>query len=88
MADLGGPVAADDYPLLHYLTTADIRGLYRMAGREFGYAPRREAYLNHCDVCNEIRGFLIQSDNGRFREPAPRGYYGIFPERDGGKQPR
>ena len=85
MADLGGPVASDDYPLLHCLTTAGIRGLYRMAGREFGYAPRRETYLNHCDVCNEIRSFLIQSDNARFRELAPEGHYGLFPERTGGR---
>jgi len=75
MEDLGRPLSAEAYPLLHRLATDGIRGLYRMAVRECGFVPRREAYLNHCDVCNEIRGSLIRSDKGRFRELAPEGHY-------------
>ena len=32
------------------------------------------ACLNHCDLCNEIRGSLVRSDSGRFRELAPEGH--------------
>jgi hypothetical protein len=75
MEDLGRPLSAEAYPLLHRLATDGIRGLYKMAVREYGFVPRRSAYLNHCDVCHEIRGCLIRSDKGRFRELAPEGHY-------------
>jgi hypothetical protein len=75
MEDLGSPITAGDYPLLHRLATTGIRGLYRMAVQEYRYVPQRSAYLNHCDVCNEIRCVLARADSGRFRELAPEGHY-------------
>jgi hypothetical protein len=75
MEDLDRPLGAAAYPLLHRLATAGIRGLYRLAVQDCGFAPQRSAYLNHCDVCSEIRSFLAQSDNGRYRELAPQGHY-------------
>jgi hypothetical protein len=75
MEDLGRPLTAGDYPLLHRLATAGIGGLYQMAVQDFGFVPQRSAYLNHCDVCNEIRSTLIQAHQGRFRELAPEGHY-------------
>ena len=76
MEDLGGPLTDGDYPLLHCLVTEGIRGLYQLAVRDYGFVPHHSAYLNHCDVCNEIRGDLIRSHVGRFRELAPEGHYG------------
>ena len=75
MDDLGRPLTAEGYPLLMRLAATGIRGLYQMAVQDFGFAPQRGAYLNHCDLCDEIRGALIQVDGGRFRELAPAGYY-------------
>jgi hypothetical protein len=75
MEDLGGPFSAEAYPLLHRLATAGIRGLYEMAVQDCGFVPQRSAYLNHCDVCSEIRGVLSRLGNGRFRELAPAGHY-------------
>ena len=72
---LGRPLTAEGYPLLMRLAATGIRGLYQMAVQDFGFAPQRGAYLNHCDLCDEIRGALIQVDGGRFRELAPAGYY-------------
>jgi hypothetical protein len=76
MEDLGGPLSSTDYPLLHRLATDGIRGLFRTAVQDHGFAPQRGAYLNHCDVCNEIRCALFHENPGRFRELAPDGYYG------------
>ncbi len=75
MDDLGRPLTEADYPLLHRLATSGIRGLFRMAVRDYGFVPQRRAYLNHCDVCHEIRGALVQADKGRFKELAPEGHY-------------
>lgn len=32
-------------------------------------------YLNHCDLCNDIRHFLFQVPGRSFRELAPAGFY-------------
>ena len=75
MDHLGGPLNAGDYPLIDRLVAAGIRGLYQMAVQDFGFVPRRGAYLNHCDLCDEIRGALIRAEGDRFRELAPAGHY-------------
>lgn len=75
MDDLGRPLTEADYPLLHRLATTGIRGLFRMVVRDYGFVPQRRNYLNHCDVCHEIRGALVQADKGRFKELAPEGHY-------------
>jgi hypothetical protein len=75
MEDLGKPLTAGDYPVLHRLATTGIRGLYQMAVEDYGFVPQRSVFLNHCDVCTEIRSALIQTDSARFRELAPEGHY-------------
>ncbi len=75
MEDLGRPLNNRDYPLLNRLAAGGVRGLYQLAERDYGFIPQRRTYLNHCDVCNEIRSALVQAGRGRFRELAPGGYY-------------
>ena len=75
MDDLGRPLDAKKYPLLTSLATSGIRGLYELASQTCGYTPRREAYLNHCDLCTDIRHFLVYADRERFPELAPKGFY-------------
>ncbi len=75
MDDLGRPLTTGKYPLIDRLTTTGIRGLYDLAGQTCGYIPQRSAYLNHCDLCTEIRQFMIQQDQNRFPELAPEGFY-------------
>jgi hypothetical protein len=75
MEDLGGPLSAAVYPLLHRLASAGVRGLYDYAAGAFGYTPQQSGYLNHCDLCTEIRGFLFHRQPGKFSELAPAGFY-------------
>lgn len=75
MEDLGSQVGAGDYPLIAGLASGGIRGLYHIAVQKYGVVLQRKAYLNHCDVCNEIRRALILSDRGPFRELAPAAHY-------------
>ena len=75
MEDLGRPLPVGKYPLVDVLTASGIRGFYEMACEDYAYSPRRGTFLNHCDLCTEIRGFLHQNDAGHFAELAPDGFY-------------
>jgi hypothetical protein len=73
--DLGRSLDADHYPLLDRLTANGIRGLYNHAANEHGYVPQRSAFINHCDLCTDIRLFLIQKEDVSFNELNPAGHY-------------
>ncbi len=75
MEDLGGPLPAGKYPLLERLISNGIRGLYHLACEVYGFEPTRETYLNHCDLCTDIRQHLIRLDEAAFPELAPKGFY-------------
>ncbi len=75
MEDMGRPLDAVDYPLLERLAAAGIRGLYHTAVEQYGYAPQRSAFINHCDFCTDIRLFLIRKEGVCFRELSPPGHY-------------
>jgi uncharacterized Fe-S cluster-containing radical SAM superfamily protein len=75
MDDLGQPLPEGKYPLLDQLTATGIRGLYAWAHRTYNYEPRKKTFLNHCDVCTDIRSFLLQKNSDRFPELAPKGFY-------------
>ena len=75
MEDLGRPLPVGKYPLLERLAATGIRGLWDLASEAFGFAPRRGGYLNHCDLCTDIRGFLLQQEGAAFPELAPQGFY-------------
>jgi hypothetical protein len=75
MEDLGGPLPAGAYPLLDRLTSSGIQGLFELAHREYGYRPQHDAFINHCDLCTDIRHFLWQHQADRFPELAPNGFY-------------
>lgn len=75
MDDLGDKLPCGKYPLLEQLACAGIRGLFRLA-EDFGYRPLRSGYLNHCDLCTDIREYLWQLEGHDFAELAPNGFYG------------
>lgn len=75
MEDLGRPLPEDKYPLLDRLAVDGIRGLHQLAVRRFGYAPQQKSFLNHCDLCTDIRCFLFGLGKNRFPELAPAGFY-------------
>ncbi len=75
MTDLGAPLPVGKYPLLDCLVTTGIRGLLELAADTYGFQPQRHQFLNHCDLCTEIRTFLIATAPGPFPELAPEGFY-------------
>jgi hypothetical protein len=81
MEDLGGPLAVGAYPLLDCLSSNGIRGLFELADQDYGYKPQRDRFLNHCDLCTDIRHFLWQHHGDRFPDLAPDGFYAERPQR-------
>jgi hypothetical protein len=73
--DLGKPLARDSYPVFLTLLEQGVNGLYEMA-RELGYAPGRE-FAGECDLCADLREFLVNQDADRFPELAPVEFYTI-----------
>jgi hypothetical protein len=73
--DLGKALPPEKYPLLSALYQSGIRGLAEMARHEFGYSPARNDYINKCDVCNEIRTFLVHGDLMASSELQPAEFY-------------
>lgn len=75
MRDLGHPLPEDGYPLLTTLFQNGVAGLMKIAKSDLGYTPRKTAYLNACDLCTEIRAFLVQSEHADSKELRPREFY-------------
>jgi hypothetical protein len=62
----------EDHPVLRFLFIEDIRGLFRFA-QDLGYQASQEGYLSKCDLCLEIRKYLVSA--GDFAELQPRRFY-------------
>jgi hypothetical protein len=79
LKDLAAPLSAEHYPVLTTLFFKGIRGLFALAEQTFDYTPKRNAYLNKCDLCREIRKFFVRRGFGGARELAPIEFYDLKP---------
>lgn len=66
-------VDLDDRPILAALVE-DLRSLYEIAVREFGYKELDEGYLSKCHLCLDIRRHIAQQTS-EFKELSPREFY-------------
>jgi hypothetical protein len=73
--DLDKPLTREKYPLLTNLFQHGLRGLADMAQNKFGYAPAKDGYINKCDVCTEIRTFLVRNNFKASTELHPVEFY-------------
>ena len=73
--DLGPPLSEESYPILTTLVRDGIRGLVKMAEDTVAYTPQRDGYINKCDLCTEVRSFLVQNGYNGSEELQPDEFY-------------
>jgi hypothetical protein len=73
--DLGRPLATDRYPLINALFHNGIRGLAQLAADLAGHRPQKNHYINKCDLCSEVRTFLVLNDFKGSNELNPVEFY-------------
>ena len=73
--DLGKPLSAEIYPILTSLYRDGIRGLVKMAEDSVGFSPQKDHYINKCDLCTEVRSFLVQNNDQDLKELSPAEFY-------------
>jgi hypothetical protein len=73
--DLGKPLSDETYPIITTLYRWGIRGLVKMAEDTVGYIPQKDLYINKCDLCTEVRTFLVQTGYSGSKELNPDEFY-------------
>jgi hypothetical protein len=73
--DLGKPLSDATYPILTTLYRHGVRGLVKMAKDLIGFSPQKDLYINKCDLCTEMRTFLVQNDYSGSDELKPKEFY-------------
>jgi hypothetical protein len=65
-------IELEEYPVLGFLIAEDMAGLFRFA-QDLGYEASQEGYVSKCDLCLEVRKYLVSV--GDFAELQPREFY-------------
>lgn len=73
--DLGKPLPPERYPILTTLFQSGISGLLEHTRSEFGFTSARAGYINKCDLCTEIRTFLVRHNFSNGSELSPKEFY-------------
>ncbi len=74
--DLGKPLDSEKYPIIHILFNDGINGLLDYACGQYNFIPE-DSFLNKCDLCLEIRKFLVNQKDIDSQELQPIGFYDI-----------
>lgn len=72
---LGQQLSDETYPIITSLFHHGIRGLVQKAGDMTEYVPQKNRYINKCDLCNEVRTFLVLNDFKESNELSPVEFY-------------
>jgi len=72
--DLGGRLGEKNYPAVTRLFESGTKGLLDYA-RGKGFAESDEGYVSRCDLCFQIRKFLIKTEPENHPDLAPAKYY-------------
>lgn len=72
--DLGAVISKKTYPILSTLYESGIYGLFKLAESDSGFAPSRR-YLSKCDLCLDIRRYLVTEKGIESHELQPKQFY-------------
>lgn len=74
MKDMGKPLSKEKYQFIHILYNHGIKGFYDEVVSTFGFIPK-ESYISKCDLCLDIRRFLVMEKHMDNIEFGPTGFY-------------
>jgi hypothetical protein len=72
--DLGSPLDPEKYPVITRLMSSGVKELCRYAEKEYRFVPG-SAYVSPCDLCTDIRVFLVKQEQIDTRELQPAEFY-------------
>ncbi len=73
--DLGSPLDADAYPLITRLYAGGLGPLLAYVSDTYGFAPSKKHYATKCELCFEVRRFLVIDRGVDSPELRPREHY-------------
>ena len=65
-------IEMDNYPVLGFLISDNLQGLFNFA-KDLGYRELQKGYLSKCDLCLDLRTYLVSQKD--FPELAPKELY-------------
>ncbi len=72
--DLSDGAKVEKYPVLYSLSMEGIKGLFDFAVKSYGFIPE-ENYTGKCDLCFDIRKFLVMEKKADLPDLQPYGHY-------------
>lgn len=73
--DLGRPLPREEYPVLTRLFAEGLGSLVSYVSSTYGFRPSRSAYGLKCELCYEIRRYLVVEKDVNSKELQPQGHY-------------
>jgi hypothetical protein len=73
--DLGSPLDTEAYPLITRLYAGGLGPLLSYVSGEHGFTPSKESYAFKCELCYEVRRFLVIERGVNSCEIRPREHY-------------
>ncbi len=74
LRELSQGAKPDKYPVFHSLESEGIGGLVELAIERYGYKPKDE-YAGKCDLCYDIRRYLVLELSLKLPDLQPSGHY-------------
>ena len=73
--DLGVVLQKDNYPILTALYADGIAGLLKLAQNDYDFKPKHATYGSKCELCYEIRHYLVIQKKVETHELQPMEHY-------------
>jgi len=75
LEDLGKPLLAEDYPIITRLHSDGIEALFQYACKAYDFQPTKSHYWSKCELCYDIRRYLVVDEKLTSKELQPTGHY-------------
>lgn len=73
--DLGATLDAEEYPIITRLYSGGVGDLLAYAAQKYAFRASQPAYASKCELCYEVRRFLVVDKEVDSKELQPRGHY-------------